>query len=645
MVPSILCLEDSQDEPREISPARSCTLGPDLDDGSEDVRNGVTIIDLTSAVASTPSHSFSHSSLHQLSRHEFHVGDVLEVRDTKLGQYPVHFIKVTGISHRSAQGQTYEGLPFIRTRNMTGQLPKKRNEICMMLHFRQKSRLSPDDQPALANVHADLVVRRRSIITTNSLYPTFAGRRPSQESNRLIPGQASQVDQDSTLVCRWKWAVNFIENHGQSKIIEEAIERINAEEVSEPQFMVSEQTLCNRWRGGRHRGGSWPDAHDAQSIIRCNDGWSDQPLRSFRRQDQRYTLFDAFSGARGVSRGAQSAGFKVTHAVDRDAAVWETYSTNFPETVLYHMSVDQFIQEAKDVYIRPDILHMSPPCQFFSPAHTRSCAHDEENTDAILCSHALVHKLRPRLVTLEETFGLRFQQHQGYFHSLIGDLTHHGYSVRWKVVELGTWGSAQTRKRLVIIAAGPGERLPSFPPATHSKNPADSLPSYNTIRKALSKIKPGDDLHDIAAVSHFNPPRPSLNFDTQIGTILTSSGNIYHPDGKRNYTLREYACLQGFPISHKFRGTTTSIRRQIGNAFPPNTVRILYKHLEQWLLQQDNIADYRPPMAELIVLDEDAGVVDCSSTPVSVWEPEMTYGHLASSTRHIDGNDTLIDLT
>ncbi|KAG6016140.1 hypothetical protein E4U54_002235 [Claviceps lovelessii] len=621
MPSSIFWLEDAFDGEREISPARSCTLEPDVEDVGENVRDGAAIIDLTAEMASSRPHSFLYSDTHQPPRNEFYVGDVLEVSDTTLGQYPVHFIKVTGVSHRSNQGRIFEGLPFIRTRNMAGQLPKKHNEICMMLHFLRQSPGFVDDQPALATVHEELVVKRWNMITTNSLYPTFAVRRQSQAPNGLIPRRLAQTEGDSTLVCRWKWTVKFVGNHRQLKIGEEAIERINAEEVSESQFKVPEQTLRNRWRGGRHRGGSWRYTHDDHSVIRCDDdddGVSVQPVRLFRGHGQKYTLFDAFSGARGVSRGAQSAGFQVTHAVDRDPAVWDTYSINFPETFLYKMSIDQFMQEAKDVYIRPDILHMSPPCQFFSPAHTRSCAHDEENTDAILCSHALVRKLRPRLITLEETFGLRFSQHQEYFHSLIGDLTHHGYSVRWKVVELCTWGSAQTRKRLVIIAAGPGERLPPFPPATHSKKSADALPPYNTIRRALSKIKPGDDLHDMAAVSHFNPPRPRLDFDTQIGTIVTSPSRIYYPDGKRNYTLREYACLQGFPISHRFRGTNTSIKRQIGNAFPPNTVRLLYKHLEQWLLKQDDIANYRPPLAELITFDEEPGVVDSNNALIDL---------------------------
>ncbi|KAG5926504.1 hypothetical protein E4U42_003242 [Claviceps africana] len=609
MAPSNFWFEDTRDRHREISPARSCTLEPDVGDVRQDVRDGAAIIDLTSGIALSHSHGVRPTSASQQSQSEFHVGDVLEVRNTMLGQYPVHFIQITEISHPSTEGQTFEGVPFIRTRSMAGQLPKKYNEICKMLHFRRESRLFLEDCPALVHVKADLVVRRRNMIITNSLYPTFAVRRPSQEPMRRTPEQPVREEADSTLVCRWKWTANFVKNQRQTKM-DEAIERISAEEVSGSQFVVPEQTLCNRWRGGRHRGGSWRHACDDESVIRCDDGWSDQFVGPFRRHSQRYTLFDAFSGARGVSRGAQSAGFQVTHAVDLDAAVWDTYSINFPKSCLYKMSVDQFLQHAKDVYLRPDILHMSPPCQPFSPAHTRSGARDEENTDAILCSHALVRKLRPRLITMEETFGLRFEEHQDHFHSLIGDLTQLGYSVRWKVVELCKWGSAQTRKRLVIIAAGPGERLPPFPPATHSKDAADSLPAYNTIRRALSKIKPGDDLHDVAAVSHFNPPRLRLDFDTQIGTIVTSPSDVYYPDGKRNYTLREYACLQGFPISHQFRGTTTSIKRQIGNAFPPNTVKVLYKHLEQWLLRQDDVADSRPPSAELITLDEEAGLID-----------------------------------
>ncbi|KAG5949460.1 hypothetical protein E4U53_005864 [Claviceps sorghi] len=256
MAPSNFWYQDTQDRQRDISPARSCTLEPDVDDVREDVRNGLVIIDLTSDISSSHPLGFRRTSVHQQPRIEYHIGDVLEVRDTMLDRYPVHFIKVTGISHRPTEGQIFEGLPFIRTRYMTGQLPKKHNEICMMLHFRRDSLLPPDDRPALANVKAELVVRRRDMITTNSLYPKFTVRRQPQAPIARTPEQLVETEANSTLVCRWKWTATFVGNHRQTKIDEEAIERINAEEVSESQFMVPEQTLCNSWRGGRHRGGS-----------------------------------------------------------------------------------------------------------------------------------------------------------------------------------------------------------------------------------------------------------------------------------------------------------------------------------------------------------------------------------------------------
>lgn len=52
-------------------------------------------------------------------------------------------------------------------------------------------------------------------------------------------------------------------------------------------------------------------------------------------------------------------------------------------------------------------------------------------------------------------------------------------------------------------------------------------------------------------------------------------------------------------------GTKTKIRRQIGNAFPPNTVYVLYKHLHEWLLRQDNVGG-RVHEDDVMVIDDDS---------------------------------------
>ena len=247
------------------------------------------------------------------------------------------------------------------------------------------------------------------------------------------------------------------------------------------------------------------------------------------------------------------------------------------------MSIHEFIKDSRYSNIKADILHISPPCQYFSPAHTRNAAHDDENIFALFSCCELVKKTKPRLITLEQTFGMVHERHSIYFNALLNDFTRLGYSVRWKIVKLCTWGLPQDRKRLIIIAAGPGEALPPFPEATHGGNRR----SFVKIHDCLKSVEVSDELHNLHSVKYHHPPRRRLDANQLSPTITTGGVASHHPSGLRDYTLREYANLQGFPANHQFKGTRTAIKRQIGNAFAPKTVKVLYKHLHNWLLRVD----------------------------------------------------------
>ncbi|KAF7548144.1 hypothetical protein G7Z17_g7246 [Cylindrodendrum hubeiense] len=338
-------------------------------------------------------------------------------------------------------------------------------------------------------------------------------------------------------------------------------------------------------------------ANEVCMILYFEDGDSSKPEE----------LVDVCAG--GVSRGAQMAGFKVEYAVDKAEEVWDTYKTNFPDTQLFKMSLDEFLSDPGNGHLRVDVLHFSPPCQYFSPAHTWAAAHDDENIFALFSCNQLLKKTRPRIITVEQTFGLTHSRHAEYCRAFLGDFTQFGYSVRWKVVRLCTWGAAQDRKRLIIIAAAPGERLPPFPAATHSQDGEGGLLPYNSIQRALGGVRRGDDLHDLQNVKYYQTRRPSYDPRRLAGTITTGGNEVYFPDGTRDLTLRELASLQGFPKNHTFLGTKTSIKRQIGNAFPPNTVRVLYRHIEEWLLKNDGMQPYQL-REELVVVDDESDESD-----------------------------------
>ena len=165
---------------------------------------------------------------------------------------------------------------------------------------------------------------------------------------------------------------------------------------------------------------------------------------------QRYTFADCFCGAGGMSRAAVMAGLRVEWGFDFGRPACESYGRNFYGTTIYNLWADAFIQLPDDH--RVGIMHISPPCQFFSPAHTHVGKDDEMNTASLFAMGALIEKAKPRIVTLEQTAGLP-RRHEQYFNAVINMLTSHGYSARWRIIKCPDYGLAQRRPRLVIIAS------------------------------------------------------------------------------------------------------------------------------------------------------------------------------------------------
>jgi len=75
----------------------------------------------------------------------------------------------------------------------------------------------------------------------------------------------------------------------------------------------------------------------------------------------------------------------------------------------------------------------------------------------------------------------------------------------------------------------------------------------------------------------------------KIATCITTNGGVgnIHPSGKRDYTHREFACLQSFPLGHKFAGK--GVKRQIGNAVPPVVGTVLLEEVKRSLLKADGL--------------------------------------------------------
>ncbi|ROT37527.1 S-adenosyl-L-methionine-dependent methyltransferase, partial [Sodiomyces alkalinus F11] len=496
--------------------------------------------------------------------------------------FKVEFLRVTEIIQRGFAGHEFvRGIPYARNKSLGGRLPRKRNEVFAIYEV-QYDDLRPVEQQGLVEIPAlELGVPRRLHIT-NAPFPAH------RYDPNMSPDEQT-AEQEGPLVCRWKVFAYFHDarTHAALKACEWAIARIASGEVPEAEFRVNEETLSQNWRGSTIRGG----AHNPPRLVPSHRR---MPVRG---EGQQYEMFDAFCGAGGASRGAERAGFKIKGGIDMARHACESYRLNFPRAKLFPMTVHEFLFTTRHQELRADVLHLSPPCQVWSPAHTVDGVNDDANVAALFSCRQLIEKFRPRIFTLEQTFGILQKKFELFFNGLVAGFTDSGYSVAWKVISMANYGLPQRRKRLIMLGAGPGEKLPDWPPHTHSETGRDGLRKYTSIRQALRKINNHIERTD----PHHRPVITAGAADAIVSDpdgilrrcMTTSGGQNRHYSGTRNYTNREFACLQGFPVWHRF--SEYSVRKQIGNAFPPCVVQVFYEHIQKHLHRADGFVGSSRP--------------------------------------------------
>ena len=391
---------------------------------------------------------------------DLEIGDIVELNDGD-------FIRLTTIAkHRWTKERIFCGLRFRRASGPDRYLDGHLNELVLLLTCKEgdeRHMLRKSIEPLTPNQ----VVRKRQIICTNLHYPHLS----CLETNHADARRSSEwISSYGVLICRWKFWSNG-KNDG-------LLQSLRREECDDDQGL-DEEVLRFSFRDATIKGGSCPnwlpgeEQYNIHERERCN---YNDPLEFYpdfesltpdsRSCDlnqehssqyefklHRYTFGDGFCGAGGVSRGAKGAGLRVIWGFDFNPAAIESFVQNFHGTHCWLIAAHELLTVIKDD-LKVDILHLSPPCKTFSPAHTRLGKDDEMNQATFLAIRELIIRARPRIVTLEETFGLtRTTDNLLWFQAMIQMFTGLGFSVRWKVFDFRDFGLPQPRKRLFVYAA------------------------------------------------------------------------------------------------------------------------------------------------------------------------------------------------
>jgi site-specific DNA-cytosine methylase len=299
------------------------------------------------------------------------------------------------------------------------------------------------------------------------------------------------------------------------------------------------------------------------------------------------TYASGFCGLGGDVTGATIAGCKVQFAWDHWQTACETLQKNHPKVHVRCAEHDKVFDIFPGYWL--DILHLSCPCQFFSACHTRAGKNDDANSAALLATGAHVEEFRPLVLTMENTSNLKGPTHKIWLDGVVSDLVDRGYNIQWRVVQFLDYGLPASRKRLIMFASRKEIPIPDFPKPSHGP-PGSGRRPYATIFDALHAI-PEDAAQHLSMAKWFPTRKPPYDPHIQAKCLTTTKndggGNMpYHWSGRRDFTPRDRAKLQGFQLNYILSGTEADQVKLLGNAVPPSVwslfVGSIMKTLADW---------------------------------------------------------------
>lgn len=369
---------------------------------------------------------------------------------------------------------------------------------------------------------------------------------------------------------------------------------------------------------------------------------------------------DLFAGAGGLSLGFEKAGFDIAAAIEIDPIHCSVHEFNFP----YCKAICRSVSELSGEQIRTlsgigseeiTVVFGGAPCQGFSLIGKRAL--DDPRNGLVHHFVRLVLELNPTYFVFENVKGLTIGRHRQFLEEIIDSFHESGYEILlpYRVLNAADFGVPQDRKRLFLVGAKKGNRIPSYPqPEKNSVTVWDAigdLPDADDFKELLArdwvrtkfssrssyarKLRYIDNVSDdfsyrrefdksimtsslrtvhtplsrkrfsetsfgkTEPISRFLKLDPegicnTLRAGTASDRGAFTSPRPVHPYSPRCITNREAARLHSYPDWFRFHVTKWHGFRQIGNSVPPLLAQAIAAEIVK-------AAGVRPTIPETII--------------------------------------------
>lgn len=339
---------------------------------------------------------------------------------------------------------------------------------------------------------------------------------------------------------------------------------------------------------------------------------------------------DLFSGAGGLSLGAEMAGLCVKVAVESDLHAAETYKLNHPQTFMINRDI-RTVNNIEIANSSPLILFGGPPCQGFSTSNQKT--RNKKNPKNWLFEEfiRLTKIMHPDWIVFENVRGLVHTE-KGYFADIIAQsFSAIGYTCSSLILCASDYGIPQTRSRFFLVGSIHGKTISSpaccgtevtvkeaiedLPSLQNGAN-KNVLPYCKVARSDYAKMLRQDlnqcsghlvtrNSNRVLARYPFIPQGGNWKDipDNLMGNYADKSrchtgiykrlcenepsitvGNfrksmLIHPWENRGLSVREAARLQSFPDNYVFYGSIGFQQQQVGNAVPPLLAKCIFESI------------------------------------------------------------------
>lgn len=213
---------------------------------------------------------------------------------------------------------------------------------------------------------------------------------------------------------------------------------------------------------------------------------------------RRLRTLDVFSGCGGLSEGFHQAGVAEScWAIEVFEPAANAFKLNNPNATVFTddcnllltMAMEGAPTNGKGQKLpckgEVELLCGGPPCQGFSGMNRFNSRQYSQFKNSLVASYlSYCDFYRPRFFLLENVRNFVSYKCSAVLQLTLRVLILMGYQCTFGILQAGSYGVAQTRRRAIVLAAAPGEQLPLFPEPIHS-----FAPRACTLSAAIGEVR------------------------------------------------------------------------------------------------------------------------------------------------------------